>query len=139
MFTLQDCFNAAWHHFIENQNPPSVVSRTWDDNSYMPAYNNGTNKCAIGLLTDDLKDWDGSIEELFTPGPENEKFKSLVEQFDVDLSSEESIESWQEAQNKLHDFHIDFESGEWVCSFEELKDNYIRFAHEHALDIPNEH
>jgi len=136
MFTLQDCFNAAWHHFIENQNPPSVSLGVWSDGKYKPVYNNGTNKCAIGLLTDDLKYWDGSIQELFTE--QKKEFKDLIQQFNVN-SVIEGIEAWQEAQNRLHDDLINYTTGEWACSFQERKDSYIQFAQEFALKIPNEH
>lgn len=120
--SLQKIFNAAWQHFIVEDNPPCVNIST----KRCVYLNNDGNKCAVGLCIPDghpAQEYDGSFNGLVSKYPD--LFPDLQDYDGISLSR---------FQKSLHDcLHDD---GKWFFSKEQRKERYLAVAKDYGLTVP---
>lgn len=121
--TPQELFNAAWQHFIVEQNPLSLSGG--NTSRCMHRGKDGA-KCVIGLVISDdeyHRDLeDHSVYDLIDMG-------YLVPQGGIDAAF------YEEAQQWLHDNFASMQERTDLRGH--MRDSYVAFTHEYGLEIPS--
>lgn len=120
--TLQKIFDLAWEHFIVGDGEPA-----FDGNNGCLYKTGDGRKCAVGLALPTYETYEGSFGALV------DKYPNLFDQSVIQIP----YHDLNEFQCYLHDRLIDSCSGEWNCSKEDRKANYLRTADRFGLTIPN--
>jgi hypothetical protein len=123
--TLQDIFDAAWHHFMVGQAPPAIG----EDGVCCYLTKDG-NKCAVGLVLPEghrSQTMGCGFAELVKDYPElwDKQIRKLAKQDRARLG---------EFQADLHDYHTDDHG--WVTPLEERKAAYLKVAADYGLTVP---
>ena len=129
MNSLQRIFDAAWEHFIVNDEPPAMEKLQRFDAStrYVCVYlSDEGRKCAVGLCIPDGHEgqkFDGPIGELMQAHPD--LFPDLANM------NKDVLDGFQAS---LHDFLT--MDGKWQDDVEERRRKYLSVAKEHNLEVP---
>lgn len=141
--TLQDIFNAAWKHFVEQDNPPAV--NRLGDNNYTCTYLTGDGrKCAVGLCIPD-----GHVAQQCICGFSDliDINKDLFPTEHAKLHAGDTTGAWPSEHGKysnfqgmLHDSMVDLYTGKWKSKYstpDKRRANYIEAASRFHLTIPS--
>lgn len=122
--SLQDIFNAAWHHFMVGQAPPAIG----EDGVCCYLTKDG-NKCAVGLVLPEGHPSQArgcGFRELVRDYPElwDKQIRKLAKE----------NRTLGNFQADLHDCHTDDHG--WVTPLEERKAAYLAVAAKYNLTVP---
>ena len=142
--TKQDIFNAAWDHFVVNNNPPSVMlhSHPVGKYCYKCCYlTDDGRKCAVGLCLPDGHKAQHSTTHfgvLIKCYPElfKTELQNLITYTSATLAEDERCRTFQK---QLHDDLVDLETGNWIVDYDtqaKRKAHYEKVAKDFNLTIP---
>lgn len=130
--SLQRIFNAAWQHFIVEDNPPAIIKQKDEDGEMEKSCAYLTpegNKCAVGLCIPDGHEAQTRNGYAFSDIVKHypELFPDLVgvENGKLDLF-----------QGDLHDTLVNFSTGKWRFAKEGRKTRYLAVAKSYGLIVP---
>lgn len=129
--TLQHIFNLAWQAFIVENKPPALLRPVIGapECVYSTIVRGVERRCGVGLA---LPAGHPSLEF-------RKSFPLLVRKypqlFDDEIRSRRT-EELREFQSGLHDYLVNFSTGEWAVTLDERREKYTDLAGKYKLTVP---